>query len=71
MKDPIAAVRSGTLWNTSRRMCSVVVGLYLKPPDNPLVMWVDEKSQIQALDCTEPGLPLKKGRCGTTTPGTR
>ena len=44
-----------------------VVGLYLKPPDKSLVLCVDEKSQIQALDRTQPGLPLKKGRCGTYT----
>ena len=39
-----------------------VVGLYLNPPDQALVLSVDEKSQIQALDRTQPGLPLKKGR---------
>ncbi len=44
-----------------------VVGLYLNPPDKALVLCVDEKSQIQALDRTQPGLPLKKGRCGTIT----
>jgi transposase len=44
-----------------------VVGLYLNPPDRALVLCVDEKSQIQALDRTQPGLPLKKGRCGTLT----
>jgi transposase len=44
-----------------------VVGLYLNPPDQALVLSVDEKSQIQALDRTQPGLPLKKGRCGTMT----
>jgi len=44
-----------------------VVGLYLNPPDKALVFSVDEKSQIQALDRTQPGLPLKKGRCGTMT----
>lgn len=44
-----------------------VVGLYLNPPDNALVLCVDEKSQIQALDRTPPGLPMKKGRCGTWT----
>jgi transposase len=44
-----------------------VVGLYLNPPDKSLVLCVDEKSQIQALDRTQPGLPLKKGRCGTRT----
>jgi len=44
-----------------------VVGLYLNPPDQALVLCLDEKSQIQALDRTQPGLPLKKGRCGTRT----
>ena len=44
-----------------------IVDLYLNPPDHALVLAVDEKSQIQALDRTQPGLPLKKGRCGTTT----
>jgi transposase len=44
-----------------------VVGLYLRPPEHALVLSVDEKSQIQALDRTQPGLPLKKGRCGTMT----
>jgi len=44
-----------------------VVGLYLNPPDRALVLCVDEKSQVQALDRTQPGLPMKKGRCGTMT----
>ena len=44
-----------------------IVGLYLNPPDKSLVLCLDEKSQIQALDRTQPGLPLKKGRCGTMT----
>jgi len=44
-----------------------VVALYLDPPEHALVLSVDEKSQIQALDRTQPGLPLKKGRCGTMT----
>ena len=44
-----------------------VVGLYLNPPDKAMVFCVDEKSQIQALDRTQPGLPLKPGRCGTMT----
>jgi transposase len=44
-----------------------VVGLYLNPPDQAIVLCVDEKSQIQALNRTQPGLPLKKGRCGTMT----
>lgn len=44
-----------------------VVGLYLNPPEKAVVFSVDEKSQIQALDRTQPGLPLKKGRAGTKT----
>src|SRR5258708_3471229 len=44
-----------------------VVGLYLDPPDKAIVFAVDEKSQIQALDRTQPGLPMKKGRAGTMT----
>jgi transposase len=44
-----------------------VIGLYLNPPDQGIVLCVDEKSQIQALNRTQPGLPLKKGRCGTMT----
>jgi transposase len=44
-----------------------VVGLYLNPPDKAMVLCIDEKSQIQALDRTQPGLPIKKGRCGTMT----
>src|ERR1035437_9700414 len=44
-----------------------VVGLYLNPPNQALILCVDEKSQVQALDRTQPGLPLKKGRCGTMT----
>jgi transposase len=44
-----------------------IVGLYLDPPDKALVLSVDEKSQIQALDRTQPGLPMKRGRAGTMT----
>ncbi len=44
-----------------------VVGLYLNPPQQVIILCVDERSQIQALDRTQPGLPLKKGRCGTMT----
>jgi transposase len=44
-----------------------VIGLYMDPPENALVLCADEKSQIQALDRTQPGLPLKKGRAGTMT----
>jgi transposase len=44
-----------------------VVGLYLNPPQQAIILCVDEKSQIQALDRTQPGLPIKKGRCGTMT----
>ena len=43
------------------------VSLCLNPPQQAVVLCVDEKSQIQALDRTQPGLPLKKGRCGTMT----
>jgi len=42
-----------------------VVGVYLNPPDKAVVLCVDEKTQVQALDRTQPGLPIKKGRCGT------
>jgi transposase len=44
-----------------------VVGLYLNPPEQALVLCVDEKTSVQALDRTQPGLPLVKGRCGTMT----
>ena len=44
-----------------------IVGLYMEPPAHALVLSIDEKSQIQALDRTQPGLPMKKGRCGTMT----
>jgi hypothetical protein len=44
-----------------------VVGLYMSPPCHAVVLSIDEKSQIQALDCTQPGLPLKPGKCATMT----
>jgi hypothetical protein len=44
-----------------------IVGLYVDPPDHAVVLSVDEKSQIQALDRTQPGLPMKPGRAGTMT----
>jgi transposase len=44
-----------------------VVGLYMNPPDKAMVLCIDEKSQIQALDRTQPGLPMKKGRAATMT----
>ncbi|HUL13813.1 MAG TPA: IS630 family transposase [Methylococcaceae bacterium] len=44
-----------------------VIGLYLNPPEKAMVFSVDEKSQIQALDRTQPGLPMKPGKCGTMT----
>lgn len=44
-----------------------VVGLYLAPPENAIVLSCDEKSQIQALDRTQPGLPIKRGRNATMT----
>jgi transposase len=55
-KDPQFAEK---LWD--------VVGLYVDPPAHAVVLSVDEKSQIQALDRTQPGLPMKKGRAGTMT----
>ena len=45
-----------------------VVGLYMNPPDKAVVLCIDEKSQIQALDRTQPGLPMKKGRAATSCP---
>lgn len=62
-------VRSFKLSNDKRFVEKLrdVVGLYLNPPEHALVFCVDEKSQIQALDRSQPGLPLKKGRCGTMT----
>lgn len=44
-----------------------VVGVYLNPPEKAVLLCVDEKTQVQALDRTQPGLPMKKGRCGTMT----
>ena len=44
-----------------------IVGLYVDPPEHAVVLSIDEKSQIQALDRTQPGLPLKPGRCATMT----
>ena len=44
-----------------------IVGLYLSPPEHALVLSCDEKSQVQALDRTQPGLPMKKGRAATMT----
>jgi transposase len=44
-----------------------IIGLYICPPEHAIVLSCDEKSQIQALDRTQPGLPLKSGRCGTMT----
>lgn len=53
--------------SSSRRNWDAIVGLYLNPPEHAIVLSADEKSQIQALDRTQPGLPIKKGRCGTMT----
>ena len=44
-----------------------IVGLYMSPPEHALVLCCDEKSQVQALDRTQPGLPMKKGRAQTMT----
>jgi transposase len=48
-----------------------IVGLYLAPPEHAIVLCCDEKSQVQALDRTQPGLPLKKGRAATMTAGVK
>ena len=48
-------------------MLEDIVGLYMNPPEHALVLCCDEKSQVQALDRTQPGLPLKKGRAATMT----
>lgn len=50
-----------------RQKLENIVGLYLNPPEHAIVLCADEKSQIQALDRTQPGLPMKKDRCGTMT----
>ena len=62
-------VRSFKLSNDPRfsEKLTDVVGLYLNPPEKALVLCVDEKSQIQALDRTQPSLPMKPGRAGTMT----
>src|SRR5665213_1976799 len=44
-----------------------IVGLYMSPPEHALVLYCDEKSQVQALDRTQPGLPMKPGRAATMT----
>ena len=58
--------RRPTIPNSSEKLRDVV-GLYVDPPAHAIVLSVDEKNQIQALDRTQPGLPLKKGRAGTMT----
>ena len=60
-------VKLCTYWLNPGEKLVDVVGLYLSPPENAVVFCVDEKSSIQALDRTQPGLPLKKGRAGTMT----
>ena len=68
------AFPAGVTWSITRKnkhfveKLEDIVGLYLNPPEHAIVMCVDEKSQIQALDRTQPGLPLKKGRCGKPLP---
>lgn len=52
--------------NFEEKLCDVV-GLYLNPPERALVISADEKTSVQALDRTQPELPIKKGRCGTMT----
>jgi transposase len=62
-------VRTFKLSNDAQFAAKVqdIVGLYVNPPEHALVLSVDEKSQIQALDRTQPGLPIKRGRCATMT----
>jgi hypothetical protein len=62
-------VRQFKLSNDPRFVAKLldIVGLYVNPPEHAVVLSIDEKSQIQALDRTQPGLPMKKGRCGTMT----
>jgi len=66
-RDPqfAAKLRDGFPSNSFDR--ALIVGLYIDPPAHAVVLSVDEKSQIQALDRTQPGLPLKRGRCATMT----
>jgi hypothetical protein len=68
-KKASPAVKTFKLSNDKRFVEKVrdVVGLYLDPPEKALVFSLDEKSQIQALDRTQPGLPMKKGQAGTMT----
>jgi len=65
--DPKLAIGDGALgfWKTLPPIFGVA--LYLNPPHKALVLCLDEKSQIQALERSQPGLPIKKGRCGTMT----
>ena len=63
---PDAAVKLSTDPHFAEKLRDIV-GLYLDPPAHAVVLSLDEKSQIQALDRTQPGLPLKRGRCGTMT----
>ena len=69
MKDRGKGARAGKKPISAKFAEKVVdiVGLYLNPPDKAVVLCVDEKSQIQALDRTQPGLPMKKGRAQTMT----
>jgi transposase len=62
-------IRQFKLSNDSRFAAKLldIVGLYVDPPEHAIVLSIDEKSQNQALDRTQPGLPWKKGRCGTMT----
>src|SRR3979409_2565101 len=67
LKPPLVETFQRSRDNKFAAKVEDMVGLYLDPPDRALVFCVDEKSQIQALDRTQPGLPMKKGRAGTMT----
>ncbi len=62
----VAAIQSEQCPSLEEKLHDVV-GLYLSPPENAVVFVLVKKTSIQALDRTQPGLPMKKGRCGTMT----
>ena len=67
MPGAAPALAAGHRSGVTRPRPADIVGLYIDPPKHAIVLSVDEKSQIQALDRTQPGLPLKLGKAGTMT----